>query len=653
MKNPRMPNIPFIPVATFALAEAHESPGFFWQTIGRIVSLILIESSPNYIRSIKRENAMLRWAVSACFALVLALNVPASAKAQNADGTWKLSYVLNGLDTAMAIVKLKTQDGKVSGEMVAASPRILKLELKSVAQDGKALKVTLTNGNFDYVFDVTVPAGKPTKLTGSFEQGTSLFPALMTSTDETMLDTKTVSRPIDCPPAQQARTMANRVLLLKNQAALSKDPEKRKDLLAQAAEADKTAKLQVPALYKEVLERFTDSPAVFEASLGLVRSAQANEAKLEEVKSWASTGANTAKAFGPRYEADFAAQVASILLGQDAYAKLAVGYARQAEKTLTAKSSASDQVRILGLVVRALKANGDTNEAKTYDVRLTKLETELDVEYMKTMPPFKGSAFTGRKGTSDKAAFMELFTGATCPPCVAADLAFDVLQKTYKPTDLVLIQYHMHIPGPDPMTNRDTIARWDYYGKAFPGQVRGVPASIFSGKPVGGGGGGVANAEKKYEAYREIINPLLEIDSGAKLTAHAVRKGDRIDINVNVDKLVAPGSDKKLRILLAEETVRYAGSNKIRLHHNVVRAFPGGVEGKSLMVPASKHTASIDVAELRGSLNKYLTEFEATGRSFANPARPLDMENLRVIAFIQDEMTHEILQAVQVEVEKK
>ena len=48
---------------------------------------------------------------------------------------------------------------------------------------------------------------------------------------------------------------------------------------------------------------------------------------------------------------------------------------------------------------------------------------------------------------------MELFTGAQCPPCVAADVAFDVLEKTYKPADLVLIQYHLHIPGPDPLTN--------------------------------------------------------------------------------------------------------------------------------------------------------------------------------------------------------
>jgi len=223
------------------------------------------------------------------------------------------------------------------------------------------------------------------------------------------------------------------------------------------------------------------------------------------------------------------------------------------------------------------------------------------------------------------------------------------LQKTYKPSELVLIQYHMHIPGPDPLTNPDTQARWAYYGK----KVGGVPASLFNGQPKASGGGGVANAEKKYEAYRAVIEPLLEDEASVKLTAKAERNGDKIDINVRVSGLADPGADKKLRILLAEETVRYLGSNKIRLHHNVVRAFPGGVAGQALNEAASKHSASISVGELRGQLTKYLDDFEASGRSFANPARPMAMNHLRVIAFVQDDSTQEILQAVQVNVEGK
>jgi len=596
---------------------------------------------------------MLRRAASACFAMIFALTAPTGAAAQLADGAWKLNYISNGMESTDAIVKLKSQDGKVTGEFSAGSPLIPKLSLKSVSQDGAALTITLTNGNVDLVFNTVVPAGETMKLNGSYMRGNTLFPAVLTLTEDSELNIKNLSRPLDCPPAKEARALSLQANSLRVKALQSKDDENKKALLEQAAEADKTAKAKIPALQREVLEKFSDSPAVFEAALALLRTAKTNGANEDDVKFWANKGVVAAKAYGPRYEAEFASQVASALLGQPSFAKLAMIYARQAEKTLTAKSSAGDQVRVLTLVVRALKASNLPDEAKTYDLRLSKLETQLDDEYMATMPPFKGAPFGGRQGKSERVAFMELFTGATCPPCVAADLAFDVLQKSFERRDLVLIQYHVHIPGPDPMTNADTLARWDYYRKAFPKEVGGVPSSIFDGKPQGGGGGGVAQAEKKYEAYRKIIEPLMENDAGAKLAAQAVRKGDQIDINLTVDGVKNPSSQMKLRVLLAEETVRYAGSNTIRLHHNVVRAFPGGVDGMTILQPDSKHNAAINVAKLRGDLVNYLDNFESLGRTFANPARPLEMTHLRVIAFVQDDETQEILQAVQIPVESK
>ena len=76
---------------------------------------------------------------------------------------------------------------------------------------------------------------------------------------------------------------------------------------------------------------------------------------------------------------------------------------------------------------------------------------------------------------------MELFTGAQCPPCVAADVAFDALEMAYDPKDLILSQYHMHIPGPDPLTNPASIARWDFYREKYPQNVGGTPTTMFNG----------------------------------------------------------------------------------------------------------------------------------------------------------------------------
>jgi hypothetical protein len=584
--------------------------------------------------------------------LLTLISTAARVHAQ-AEGNWRVSYMTGPTEITPAIVKVSVQDGKATGELVASRPGLQRTEFISLTQTGPSLRIVLKSGTLEMTFEAAVPKKDVKVLTGSMEMNGAIYPAAMTLTEDATLDAKSAARPIDCAPMVQARTLLNRPLILRNQANLSKDPEKKKDLLQQAAEADKTAKAETPKLYREVLDKHADSPAVFEASLNLIRAAKASAANPGDVKAWAATGAATAKKYGPRMEGEYASQLVGALISLDGMEKLSLEYGRVAEKSLTDKSPAADQIRILGMLVRALKKTGNEEEAKSVDGRIEKLEVVLDREYAKKMPGFKGAVYEGRKSKSERAVFMELFTGATCPPCVAADLAFDVLQKSYKQNELVLIQYHMHIPGPDPMTNPDTEARWSYYSKAFPGQVRGVPSSIFNGKPKAGGGGAAANAEAKYGVYRGVIDELIEENAGAKLTAVARRDGDRIDINVKVTDLNEPGANKKLRILLAEETIRYAGSNKIRLHHNVVRAFPGGVAGVALSDAASRHKASINVGELRTSLTKYLDNYEANFRPFANPARPLAMSHLRVIAFVQDDATQEVLQAVQVAVDGK
>src|SRR5262249_47958733 len=141
---------------------------------------------------------------------------------------------------------------------------------------------------------------------------------------------------------------------------------------------------------------------------------------------------------------------------------------------------------------------------------------------------------------------------------------------------LVLLQYHLHIPGPDPLTNADSEARWGYYGELFPNEARGVPTTLFNGKPEAGGGT-MANAEEKYKQYRQVIDPLLETSSSAKLSASAVKQGNKINIKVEVTDLKNPGGDVRLRLLLVEETIRYVGGNRVRFHHHVVRSMVGGV----------------------------------------------------------------------------
>jgi len=59
------------------------------------------------------------------------------------------------------------------------------------------------------------------------------------------------------------------------------------------------------------------------------------------------------------------------------------------------------------------------------------------------------------------------------------------------------------------------------------------------------------------------------------------RQANKIDIHVEVSGLTKPGDDARLRLVLVEESIRYVGGNKLRFHHQVVRALPGGVKGYS------------------------------------------------------------------------
>ena len=117
-----------------------------------------------------------------------------------------------------------------------------------------------------------------------------------------------------------------------------------------------------------------------------------------------------------------------------------------------------------------------------------------------------------------------------------------------------------------------------------------------------------------------MIEPLLEENPKANLKVSAARNGNRIEIKAQVADLAKPSEKTKLRFVLVEETVHYVGSNRIRYHHQIVRAMPGGIAGVTLKEKSSQHAVSVDLDELRQKLNKYLDEY-AMEHPFTNPDR--------------------------------
>ena len=121
-------------------------------------------------------------------------------------------------------------------------------------------------------------------------------------------------------------------------------------------------------------------------------------------------------------------------------------------------------------------------------------------------------------------------------------------------------------------------------------------------------------------------------------------------IAVTVDG--AEGDDLKLRLLVVEETVRYVGSNQLRFHHHVVRAMPGGAKGFPLKGKAGEQAVTVNPEQLRADLTRYLDEFTKESE-FPRPDRPLGLKNLKVVAFVQNDATTEVLTAAMVELEGK
>jgi thiol-disulfide isomerase/thioredoxin len=387
-------------------------------------------------------------------------------------------------------------------------------------------------------------------------------------------------------------------------------------------------------LNKEILSKPDAGPEVFDAALSVLGQAAAKKAKAEDVRNWASKASKAAEPFGPAWQREIALRIAEVLSQNEEFAPVAVQYARQAERLLQPTDKYALHQRTLSLLSAVLTKTGKADEAKEVTARLEKLAA------------VSVTKFPGRKGTSDRAVLVELFTGAECPPCVAADLAFDALGKTFKAKDVVLLQYHLHIPGPDPLTNPDTVSRRGYYRD----DIEGTPTIFFNGKVQELGGGGFDEAQERYDEYVGALTPLLEKAPRVKLKAVATQKGPKINITAEATDLDEPGDKMRLRLALVEEEVKYRGGNRLPHHHAVVRALPGGAAGLALKDKTGKHTATVDIDELRKKLIGYLDEAAKDLGEFPNKDRPLELKKLRVIAFVQNDATKEVLQAVQVDV---
>jgi hypothetical protein len=592
------------------------------------------------------------------------------------EATWKVSVLLsNGREATPWLIKFD-KGPKVGGQVLSTTGPFKGSALSDVSGDDKRLRFTLTAGTNEFQVVAYPPGGKekPTKLLGSLHVRGQYEAVVMEKTDLEKLDDKTAVT------ATEGGKELTRALGLT-------DAEEREKAL------------------KDLIEKNAGKPVAYMAAQILIQVTVNRRPEAADARPAAEAYIKACSRYGPELRLNATYQVARALLAAgDKTTALGLDYARSAARQLRDGDSTARRLAVLRVLAEALSGNGNKDEAKEVQgqvaklqvqlnneelaaarrvvkaledtdplgqrvtayralvsalrkagkadegkevgARLEKLEQQLDAEYEKKAIPFEVKKFAGRKGKRDRVAVVELFTGAQCPPCVAADIAFDAAVKTYSPKEAVFLQYHLHIPGPDPLTNADSEARAKYYGD----KVEGTPAAFLDGEVTSPLGGFPPHAKDRYEALCKLVEEGLEEDAGARLTLKVNRKGDKIDLEATVDGLEEPGKKVKLRFVLIEDVVRYPGRNGRRLHHHVVRALPGGVDGVALEKKSGTHKASIDLGELRKKLDAYLTEYAKTVRPFLDEERPLALRKLEVVALIQKDDTKKILQAAQADV---
>ncbi|MEW5984047.1 MAG: hypothetical protein AB1806_16970 [Acidobacteriota bacterium] len=290
---------------------------------------------------------------------------------------------------------------------------------------------------------------------------------------------------------------------------------------------------------------------------------------------------------------------------------------------------------------------------KTHRGSLDGLDEMLNERYERTATKVDVSPYGLGAPRAGRTVVAELFTGSGCPPCVAADLAFEGAMERYAPRDLAVLVYHLHIPRPDPMTNPSSLDRAKYYA------VNGTPTFFIDGDTRHVGGGAALGAQKLFaDRVESVVDRRLVAKPSANVELEVNGSGTAIEVVARASKIKTNGRAVTLHLALVEELVTYSGENGVRFHPMVVRqlarssdeviGFPA--KAGSLKVA---HTFDIDkaVAEAKAHLDDFEVNNTRFGKfEFAEKKHGIDASRLSVVAFVQEDDSKKILQAVTVKV---
>ena len=238
----------------------------------------------------------------------------------------------------------------------------------------------------------------------------------------------------------------------------------------------------------------------------------------EEVRTQVEKWTDEAKPYGPEWSAEVQSRALKALQGKKAYAALATELGQAADKALPADASLELRGNLVTLLARSARLAGKDDVAAEAESRVKEIDTKLDAEYHEKVPPFKPETYAGRaEGKGNRVVLMEIFTGAECPPCVAADVAFDALLEELQAD-------RVHRPAAPPAHPRPRPP--DQFRHHRPTDLLRLRRSGARPRPSSTARARAAvadrwqGAEGKYKDYRGVIEPALDVGEAGRHQAH-------------------------------------------------------------------------------------------------------------------------------------
>ncbi len=286
---------------------------------------------------------------------------------------------------------------------------------------------------------------------------------------------------------------------------------------------------------------------------------------------------------------------------------------------------------------------------KTHKGSLDGLDALLDATFKAAhVNPIAASRYAPTPARTNRTVLAELFTGAACVPCVSVDLSFERELERYSRSELALLVYHIHAPTSDPLSNFAVESRSTYYG------VHAAPTVLIDGTiaPIGEGGGPLATTI--FPKLDAAIAKRLETKPAGQVSATATRAGQAVGVEVSIAGVTSDAV--RLQVVLVETEATYSGENGLRIQPMVVRDMLGSEDRRGVLIGSSgppKIAWSVDLAALAEKNLSYYDWYIADLKKRANidatfrEKRPtINPAHLAVVAFLQDDVTHAVLQSV-------